>query len=166
MLPIDFGPSARVSIDWAIEFASAHRAQLDVLHVWEESQLLPRELRTAGRYLRLTLAEIARAHARRAMYELVGAALLYDRSNPRIGLRVETGRPHERILALAREYDLIVMRSHDGGTDEPARIGTVALRVMSAATCPVLTLPASTGRAAWCGQDARAAPSQLASQGQ
>jgi nucleotide-binding universal stress UspA family protein len=138
----DFSPASRPAFVRALEFARANRAQLIALHV-----LTPPVLYTPDGYAwpqtydRL-LADM-RAAAKKRLDRLVARAKAGGvRAR---GLLLE-GIPPDRIIRTARSAraDLLVIGTH--GRTGLARLflGSVASRVIAAATCPVLSVRAGT----------------------
>lgn len=82
--------------------------------------------------------EITRQEARARLEQLEQEAA--RTSGRRIGVRLEQGRPAERIVALARELgaDLVVLGSHDQGDHPSWELGGTAQQVLAAACSSVL----------------------------
>jgi len=65
---------------------------------------------------------------------------------PKLETRVEMGSPAEKILEVAKKekVDLIIMGAHGRKGLERAIFGSVADKVVQAATCPVVTIHPDT----------------------
>jgi nucleotide-binding universal stress UspA family protein len=133
----DFSPASRAAFASAVRLARRDRAQLVITHV------LPPVIPIADGYLPpATYTEIdaaARKHAGKQLAALVARARKHGiRAR---GLLLE-GVAHDAIVraARARHADTIVIGTH--GRTGLARfvLGSVAGRVVSHATCPVLTV--------------------------
>lgn len=131
----DFSASARAVWPWVVRLAEAAQADVDLVHVTPEV--------AAGRELPPALiepmAEGFRAHGEAQAERLIDAGPLPpDRIHPRI----LGGTPAEAILRSAetRAADLIVMGTRGWSGLRRWMLGSVALHVIQAAPCAVLTL--------------------------
>jgi nucleotide-binding universal stress UspA family protein len=140
MVPIDFSPSARAALEYAIFLAGKLGADMEVLHVWEPPgyvgpdtlALLP--VGTGQPGWEQTRAEVQRE---------VDAFLAKAKARPRsLAVRVEAGEPSDTILHVAKDgsTDLIVMGTHGRTGLSRLLIGSVAEAVLRRSTCPVLTI--------------------------
>lgn len=134
----DFSPASRAAFSKAVELARNAGAQLVLLHVRSPVTLLVADAYVAPQaYEQLDRASLDAA--RKQITRLVQTA---KKRGVRVkGLIVE-GVAHEQILRAARraKADMIVLGSH--GRTGLARLflGSVAGRVASMASCPVLTV--------------------------
>ncbi|MCW5983470.1 MAG: universal stress protein [Bryobacteraceae bacterium] len=136
LVPIDFSDPAAGAARYAEELAERFGASLTLLHVappihFEFAFAQP----TRGRYLELA------AHRNQTLRQAINT---YPADPPLRGdaerLIVE-GEPYEEILRVAhdQQYDLILMPTRGGGPLQRwLLIGSVTVKVLHAAECPVL----------------------------
>lgn len=144
LVPIDFSPSSRAALEYALFLAAPFRAEVEALHVWEPPgyvgpdalALLPVGTGQPG-------WDQTRADVQREVEQLLGRASDRPRA---VAVRVEAGEPSDTILRLAREggADLIVMGTHGRTGLARLLIGSVAEAVLRRSTCPVLTIRVPT----------------------
>ena len=138
--PSDFSPASRRAFAKAVELAKGSGAELLIVHV------LPVLPVMADVYVAVTtyddLLRSQRAGATKKLDRLVSRARA---SGARaIGVLLDFGALAERIAraAKARRADVIVMGTHGRTGMTRAILGSVATRVVTMATCPVLTVHA------------------------
>ncbi|MBI1289116.1 MAG: hypothetical protein GC178_16235 [Flavobacteriales bacterium] len=133
-VPVDFSDTSNVAVNHAIDIAKRFEAELILIHVLEE-----------GAYQGIF------APSKKTEYgELESAQLkLQDDSREleqKTGLRVAhfvmSGRIYEEIVNVAKNQgaDLIVMGTHGTSGWEEFFVGSNAFRVVTQASCPVLTI--------------------------
>jgi nucleotide-binding universal stress UspA family protein len=136
----DFSPASRPAFRRALDLARANRAVLTIVHVYSTViPMMSEGLATAQVYD--TWITEGRVDAQRRLGRLVAQA---KRAGVRAkGLLLE-GLPHERILRAARSTraDLIVLGTHGRTGLGRVFLGSVAARVVTLASCPVLTVRA------------------------
>jgi nucleotide-binding universal stress UspA family protein len=136
--PSDFSRASRMAFTKAVEMAAANRAELLLVHV-----LAPVVPMVGDGYLSPQIYEeietSARAQAQKQLDALATAA-------KKAGVRAKTlllgGVAHEQIARAARSKraDLIVIGTHGRTGLAKLFLGSVAGRVVSTASCPVLTV--------------------------
>lgn len=136
--PSDFSRASGMAFTKAIDMAKTNGAELLLVHV-----LVPNIPMAGEGYLSPKVYEeieaTARAHAQKALDALSAKA-------KKAGVRVKTllidGMPHEQITraARAKRADLIVIGTHGRTGLAKLFLGSVAGRVVSTASCPVLTV--------------------------
>jgi nucleotide-binding universal stress UspA family protein len=136
--PSDFSRASRMAFTKAVEMAHANRAELLLVHV-----LAPAVPMVGDGYLSPQIYEeietSARAHAQKQLDALAATA-------KKAGVRAKTlllgGVAHEQITRAARSKraDLIVIGTHGRTGLAKLFLGSVAGRVVSTASCPVLTV--------------------------
>jgi nucleotide-binding universal stress UspA family protein len=136
--PSDFSRASRMAFTKAVEMAAANRAELLLVHV-----LAPVVPMVGDGYLSPQIYEeietSARAQAQKQLDALATAA-------KKAGVRAKTlllgGVAHEQITRVARSKhaDLIVIGTHGRTGLAKLFLGSVAGRVVSTASCPVLTV--------------------------
>jgi nucleotide-binding universal stress UspA family protein len=137
--PTDFSPASRAAFAKAIALAKADRAELVISHVL--TPVMP--VAGDGAYLSpdvyASMDEASRRYGKQHLDRLVAKA---RKSGVRARGLLLDGLTHERIVAAARKLraDMIVIGTH--GRSGLARfvLGSVAGRVVSHASCPVLTV--------------------------
>ena len=136
--PTDFSPASAPAFRKAIELAKEDGATLLIVHV------LPTLPMVADAYIAATAYdELLRAHraqAQRSMERLVKRAR--TAGVRAVGKVDDNGGLSDRIVRYAKREraDLIVMGTHGYGILAKALLGSVAERVVSRATCPVMTI--------------------------
>jgi nucleotide-binding universal stress UspA family protein len=137
--PSDFSRASNAAFGKAVEMAKANRAELLLVHV-----LVPfvPAMGGDGYVSPQVYAEIEASSNAYARKELDALAAKAKKSGVRTSVLVSEGAPAERIAHLARSKraDVVVLGTH--GRTGLARmfLGSVASRVISIATCPVLTV--------------------------
>jgi universal stress protein A len=147
LVPTDFSRSSLKAIDYAIELAKLHQAEVIFFHVIEPmSYAVPRYLPEPT-----ALLEEQRKEAQDALDRLV--ARMTERY-PQCRSEVHLGVVYERISELARtlKADLIVIATHGRSGFAHLLIGSVAERVVRMAQCPVLTVRSPLHPAARAGR--------------
>ncbi len=131
LVPCDGSPPSIAALAEAITLALDLDAAIDVLEVkMPKNELTPPPSASAGEAQAL---EEAFKSAKRALSD-------------RLTRRIESGEPARTILnAAAQGYDLVVMGTHGRVGRLHATLGSVAETVVRGASCPVLTVRASTG---------------------
>ena len=136
--PTDFSPASAPAFRKAIELAKEDGATLLIVHV------LPTLPMVADAYIAATAYdELLRAHraqGQRSMERLVKRAR--TAGVRAVGKVDDNGGLADRIVRYAKREraDLIVMGTHGYGILAKALLGSVAERVISRATCPVMTI--------------------------
>ncbi len=142
LLATDFSPASRPAVREALGLAGATGAPLVIAHVLEEpipfspeGYVLPRVYDE--------LAQAVRAQAQKKMQALLGHARKAGVQASGLLLR---GAPHEAIVRAARTHGAgrIVVGTHGRSGVSRLILGSVAAKVIAAATCPTLVVP--TGR--------------------
>jgi nucleotide-binding universal stress UspA family protein len=145
LVPVDFTAASRAAMDHAVEIARAHRAAIDVVHVWDvpsySGAALVFEANEGGR----TSASptFAQYMHDRATSELESFLASWSAEPLDIRGRVLDGEPARVLVALIRDeqFDLCVIGERDKGAREII-LGSVADAVMREADCPVVTVRA------------------------
>ena len=155
LVPIDYSESSRQALRWAASLAQQYEAQLLLLHV------IPKALEEATKQVHTSEWVPYRGYAamspeadpfctERVIIDLLEDARtqLYDLVVKEVegtlsaDVQVAVGKPAAEILRVAHEeaVDLIVMGTHGRSGLAKLFLGSVAGRVVAAATCPVLTV--------------------------
>jgi nucleotide-binding universal stress UspA family protein len=145
LVPIDFSPRSRPALEYAFRLAELTGAAVDVIHVVAP----PSEVRVAvDAYLGRPLPQastVSLVDARDRLQETVDQC---ERRGIVPSLRVEVGEPAATIVRLACETPadvvLIATRGHRGVAE--VLLGSVAHRVITTASCPVLTFGEQASR--------------------
>jgi nucleotide-binding universal stress UspA family protein len=135
LVPTDFSRPSLKAVDYAIDLARQHQAEVVFVHVIEPmSYAVPRYLPEPT-----ALLEEQRKEAQDALERLVERVA---KGYPRCRSEVHLGVVYERIAELARtlKADLIVIATHGRTGLAHLLIGSVAERVVRMAPCPVLTV--------------------------
>ena len=137
--PSDFSKASAAAFTKALELAKANGADLVLLHVLAP----PLPLMAADGYVSPQVYEdldkSARAYASKELASLVAKA---KKAGVRANALLRDGVAHEQIIRAARspKADMIVIGTHGRTGLAKLFLGSVAGRVVSAATCPVMTV--------------------------
>ncbi|MGD8861149.1 MAG: universal stress protein [Myxococcales bacterium] len=136
--PTDFSPCSEAALSLAKGLAQDLGAKLTLVHVfqlpfyvgWEDG---PAAVAATSEFL-----EEQRQRAAKRLEDMVAACR-------EAGIEAEAkqaeGAPHDQVIELSADADLIVMGTH-GRTGLPRLVlGSVAERVVRLSKCPVLTVP-------------------------
>ena len=133
---VDFSPSSRRALDYAVSIARKAGGRLVLLHAleWFDEEI---EASSPGIETRLPTSE---EDARRGLEELLaGDARACDPE-----LVVGYGAPHAEVLRIVREYGAgaVVLGVHGRNVVDRTLFGSTAQRLVREAPCPVLTVRA------------------------
>jgi nucleotide-binding universal stress UspA family protein len=136
--PSDFSSASRAAFRKAIDMAKASRAELLLLHVISPVVPVPGDGYVSPEmYDQLSASN--RAWAQKRLDSLLAQA---KKSRARVKGFILEGAASDEIVrfARARRVELIVMGTHGRKGIAKLFVGSVADRVVAAATCPVLTV--------------------------
>jgi nucleotide-binding universal stress UspA family protein len=137
LMATDLSPASDAAFEEAVRLAREAKARLDVVHVYQIPASASLDYVPASAYF--DFAAAARIEADRKLQELL------SRESAR-GLEVrpilQKGFADERIVETAKreQSDVIVMGTHGRRGAARLFLGSVAARVIAAASCPVLTI--------------------------
>jgi len=136
--PSDFTSFSRAALRKAIELAKANRAELFLVHVVNPVVPVPGDAYISPKMYD-DLAGSARAFAQKQLDKLSAQV---KKARVKSRAFVLEGAPAEEIVRFARgrRVDLIVMGTHGRAGLAKLFVGSVADRVVAAASCPVLTV--------------------------
>ena len=136
--PSDFSKASSAAFKKAIDMAKSSRAQLLVVHVMSPIVPVPGDGYVSPKTYD-DLAASTRASAQKQIGKLLGRA---KAARVRAKGFLLEGIAHEQILRFAksRRADLVVMGTHGRSGLARLFLGSVAGRVVAAASCPVLTV--------------------------
>jgi nucleotide-binding universal stress UspA family protein len=136
--PSDFSSASRAAFRKAIDMAKASRAELLLLHVISPVVPVPGDGYVSPEMYD-QLSASSRAWAQKRLDSLVAQA---KKSRARVKGFILEGAASDEIVrfARARRVELIVMGTHGRKGIAKLFVGSVADRVVAAATCPVLTV--------------------------
>lgn len=139
LCPIDFSDTSRRALEYAVSFATWHRARLTVMHVAPSFDPVVTASPQLGAPAQVVFPVREEDVLGRLREEAAAAGF------PKAEAVAETGDPSRAILeaALSRPADLIVVGTHGRSGVERTLLGSVAERVVHKAPCPVLTVPPS-----------------------
>jgi universal stress protein A len=137
--PSDFSAASSAAFKKAIDMARSSRAQLIVVHVISPTLPMPSGDGYVSPKVYEDLAASTRAWARKHLDKLLASA---KKSGVRAKGFLLDGVPHEQIVRFAksRRVDLVVVGTHGRSGLAKLFLGSVAGRVVTAASCPVLTV--------------------------
>ena len=136
---LDRSPSSEICLAYALSLANTFGSAMTLLHVMQppDEGFGPHTTDALGWEIS---RQEANAHLERFEKEAARS------TGRRIGVRLEQGRPAERIVALTRELgaDLVVLGSHRGGETEWS-LGTTAQHVLATDRSSVLIVRGNIG---------------------
>jgi nucleotide-binding universal stress UspA family protein len=137
LCPVDFSDLSRLALHHAASVASWYGAHLYLLHVIAEP------LRPGPRIWAPTPAPVTEETRSQAIEALSELAAELDWDQSRFSQSVLIGAPAPVILehASAVRADLVALGTHGMSSIEEILVGSTAERVISRASCPVLTIP-------------------------
>jgi len=133
VVPVDFSELSIEALDYAIDFARAHRSELLIIHMIEPI--------THTRFIP-DVSEILEHQRADATEKLAELEKNIRRRYSRFRSEIHFGPAHEQIPELAKraQADLIIMATHGHTGFHHLFVGSVAERVVRLASCPVLTV--------------------------
>jgi nucleotide-binding universal stress UspA family protein len=147
LVAVDFSPSSRAALGWALSIAERYRVPVHVLHAWDVPAPLRPDLTVWSGDVRTSLEEHTRLESERSMRQFLDDMKLASRSD--VTSEVKQGPAHAVILATADAggFDLVVMGTHGRTGLSHLVLGSVAEKVVRHARCPVLTVRAPVSAA-------------------
>jgi nucleotide-binding universal stress UspA family protein len=136
--PTDFSRASSAAFARAVRMAKADRAQLLLVHVFAP----PTPIAGEG-YMSSEVYDDLQTSARRyAEKHLRGLQAKARKAGARTATLLREGVAHEQIIRAARskKADLIVMGTHGRTALAKFFLGSIASRVVGAASCPVMTV--------------------------
>jgi universal stress protein A len=136
LVPLDFSPSSKKALDYAVTFARQFKAKLTLIHVVE-----PVATRDFAASFPLAMeSDKLVAAARNDLERAVKAARIPSSTVEKILVRC--GRSFHEIAEAARtrKVDLIIMSTHGYTGLKHALLGSTTERVVRHAPCPVLVV--------------------------
>jgi universal stress protein A len=135
----DYSKASRRAREKAIELAKDYDAELCVVHVIAPTTAYFSEQEYAGAELYMKLEESATREAESSMKRLMTAM---EKAKVKAKSLLLRGSPHEQIVkaAKSKKADMIVIGTHGRTGLSKLFMGSVAGRVISTASCPVLTV--------------------------
>ncbi|ADO72218.1 universal stress protein [Stigmatella aurantiaca] len=140
LVPVDLSEEALGLVQYALQFAHAFRAPIDLIHVWEPPQYVAPDLLVASPgWDSQSIEKVAVDAAHKRLRAL--ADQVRDAPSP-LQHRVVVGEAASSILRTAEEgkHDLIVIGTHGRRGLPRLLMGSVAQKVVARAHCPVLTV--------------------------
>jgi nucleotide-binding universal stress UspA family protein len=145
LVPVDFSANSLEALDYGFAFAKPFKATLAVLFVVEPIYYTVPDF-TGG--ASAALGGLLDEQLRTARTQLRKLEQRYQKRGVKLRALLQTGTPAHAIAETARQIkaDLIIMATHGRTGVAHLLLGSVAERVVRAATCPVLTLHPGQGR--------------------
>jgi nucleotide-binding universal stress UspA family protein len=140
LVPTDFSPHSDYALDYAATLAKQLGAKIVLLHVIDSMSYSVTDTFTVIEHRR-ALETTARTLLNNLRQDLVEKGLS-------VTTHLATGAPYHEILKKSRQekVDLIAMGTHGRTGVRHFLLGSVAEKVLRLSTCPVLTVPISSGR--------------------
>ena len=138
LCPVDFSPNSDHAVKYALAFATAHDAELLLVHVMELPPYPAMDYPVAPQFAAGEEDRIRKA----STGQLEALTDQLREQHGRINWRLAKGYPFPEIVRLAREeeVDLIVIGTHGRTGLAHVLLGSVAEKVVRKAPCPVLTV--------------------------
>lgn len=140
LVPVDLSEEALALVQYALHYAQAFSAPLELIHVWEPPQYVAPDLLVAAPgWDSQSLEKVAVDTAHKRLVTLAEQA----RQPPgALQYRVVVGETASAILRAAEEgkHDLIILGTHGRRGLPRLLMGSVAQKVVARAHCPVLTV--------------------------
>ena len=135
----DYSKASEPALQQAVDLAKQNNAELTVVNVIEPVMPYVAGDDFGGAELYVRLEESTTKDAESSMQKLMRRL---DRSKVKAKSLVLKGNPHEQIVktAKSKKADMIVIGTHGRTGLSKLFLGSVAGRVVSTATCPVLTV--------------------------
>jgi len=143
LVPIDLSANSLAGLDYAVALAKAVRAEIYVLYVVEPLYYAMSEFAAPA------VGELLEEQRRSSRAELTRLEQRYAARKVPLRILQQVGTAHQTVVANAKRLkaDLIVMATHGRTGVSHFLLGSVAERVVRAASCPVLTVrPSRTSR--------------------
>jgi nucleotide-binding universal stress UspA family protein len=129
---IDGSAQSLAALRWAVRYAQDTGAAVEVVAVWHQPvQFAGTLLAPAGDF---------EAEARKWLTEAL-PRLAPDEPGTHVETSLEHGDPSTVLVERARDADLLVLGNQGRGALTAAMIGSVALRCIQHARCPVVVVP-------------------------
>ncbi len=137
----DFSKASTPARNKAMELAKDYDAELWIVHVIVPTTAYMTEQEFGGAELYTRLEESAKQEAESSMKKLMAAV---EKAKVKAKSLLLRGSAHDQIVkaAKSKKADLIVIGTHGRTGLSKLFMGSVAGRVVSTATCPVLTVRA------------------------
>jgi nucleotide-binding universal stress UspA family protein len=147
LVPTDFSEHSRKALEYAFSLAQRMGASVDLLHVWEPPvHVAPDAFIMMPGWEDASVEKYGLAQAGHRLHDW---AEPYRSSPVPLGVHLERGIPADAILRTAeRGYDLVVMGTHGRTGLARLMMGSVAQKVSTRASCPVMTVHATESEAA------------------
>jgi nucleotide-binding universal stress UspA family protein len=130
---VDDSKGARVALDWALDEARRHQAQVNLVHAYQlEVAWIDRE--DIARW-----AEMERGAAEYALQDLLKE--LSIPAGVELDAQVVEGNPVDVLVEASADADLLVVGSRGRGGFTGLLIGSVSQRCVERARCPVVVVP-------------------------
>jgi nucleotide-binding universal stress UspA family protein len=137
LCPIDLNPVSESAFPMAVSIAEKYGGEILLVHVVDDSFPYPDAFSWANPSA--DFYKTLREKAREIMGELDRT---HNRGKVPVQYVVLKGKPHEEIVALAKErkIDLIVLSTHGRKGFDSALMGSQAVKIIRQAACPVLAV--------------------------
>jgi universal stress protein A len=146
LVPVDYSPSSRVSVDYAMKLAAKVGATLDIVHVWDKPAYVSDAVmvRRPNEEHR-SLADLIRENAEKDMKDFMSGLSVPPGAT--VEQRLLSGEPVSSLLGELKkgQHDLVVIGTHGRTGLAHVLLGSVTERLVRLSPVPVLTVP-SGGR--------------------
>lgn len=141
LVPVDFSECSVAALRYALYLASNLEASVDVLNVWEPPKGVLRDVDVkAPDGSPLSLRDYVESQAEAELAEFIHQ--FEEREQIVLNALLKCGNATDEIVHAAEEggYDLIVLGTHGRTGLSHFFLGSIAVKVVRQAPCPVLTI--------------------------
>lgn len=138
LVPVDFSEHAREALQYALRLAEPLEADVDVLHVFERPYYVGTEHVAVPGQPGHTVAEYLEGQCATELAEFLRT--VPEPPGVRIQPRCVDGDPARVLVDESGHYDLVVMGRHGRTGLLHLLMGSVSVKVLQEAHCPVLTV--------------------------
>ncbi len=140
LVPTDFSELSLNAIDYAIILAKKEQAEINLVHISEEMLIYPISGEAYMLSGNMMLYEDELKKVKKEQLDKIAAQ--YVSSGVKFNTILRSGRSHPEIVKIVKEedIDMIVMSTHGVSGVREFIIGSNAVRVISEAPCPVLSV--------------------------
>ncbi|MFG3341280.1 universal stress protein [Glycomyces sp. NPDC048151] len=134
LVGVDGSPASTKALRWAMRYAERTGASIDAVHVWQVPTVY-------GSPIEIVPGESFAESGQRALEGTVDREL-GGRTDLEVRRISQGGYPPKVLVELSKDYDLMAVGSRGQGGLKGALVGSVSLRCVTHAACPVVVVRA------------------------